>query len=265
MKAEVVAAPSRFELQADQYAFPYHWIPVDDGSWSVTRSLPWGFEYLGYVETVKRLALAGAPATALDFGCGDGRLVAELVSAGVARVVGVDLVDSAVDFARGFTAGLGDAATIVTTPIQDLSFDGFDVAVAMETFEHIEDRQLPSVVEALWTKLAPHGRLVVSVPTVNLPLRPKHFRHYDEALLAAQLAPWFDVDEVNYVHKLGPATRMLRRVLVNRVAAVTSRSLLRAATRYYRSRLMITDASHGAHLVAVCTKRASGRGPASAG
>lgn len=244
---------SRRDLQAERYRFPYHWLPHAEGdAWCAGRALLWGHEYLAVLSTVRDLVTARNPARVLDFGCGDGRLASELLASGVPEVVGVDLVEQAVAFARAFNLGYGDRAIFRCEPVEQLNLGSFDVAVVMEVLEHVPDGELAPVVGALHDRLDPEGCLILSVPTTNAPLNPRHERHYTLELLRAHLLPRFEPVEVRYVHRLSLAERWVRRLFVNRIACLLEPALRRRATSWYERRIWHADAHDGAHLVAVC-------------
>lgn len=239
----------------EDYAYPYHWIPhAEAGRWRLSRALGWGHEYLAVLETMRGLALRLRPTRVLDFGCGDGRLAWELLEAGVPEVVGVDIVEQAVAFARAFNLGHGDRGRFVAVPLQDLDDRNFDVAIAMETFEHIPEGELRAIVRGLWERLREGGTLLVSVPTGNKRLNSKDERHYTEGLLASHLAPWFVIGEARYVHRMGMTERVVRKVLVSPSRTRAVAAAARWITRLYRRRVWRADRETGGHLFAVCSR-----------
>jgi SAM-dependent methyltransferase len=190
----------------------------------------------------------------LDLGCGDGRLTVELAERGVGELVGIDLVEQAVAFARAFGSPLAPSVSFECVPVQALDAGTFDVAVVMEVLEHIPDDDLGSVVEATWQRVRDGGHLVVSVPTTNVPLIAKHERHYTEALLREQLGSRFEVESVRYVHRTGGGNRVLRRLLTNRLVTLEEPRLRRVITDLYRRRGWKAGPGDGAHLLAVCRR-----------
>lgn len=241
----------RFAHQASQYDFPYHWLPRDmDAAWSMSRFLWWGHEYLAVLQSVNRSVLRASPKKVLDFGCGDGRLAGELLAAGVNEVVGVDLVDRALMFARAFNEHYGDRCRFINGRVQDLQDDAFDCIVAMETFEHLPDSEIPSVVEALAARSTSAGILVVSVPTINVPLHPKHERHYSLEMLVEQVVPAYSLQEAVYVHRIGRVEKLLRRIWINKLFETKLEASLKVVTASYRRWCLHATAADGAHLVA---------------
>jgi 2-polyprenyl-3-methyl-5-hydroxy-6-metoxy-1,4-benzoquinol methylase len=247
----VATSHQRFEIQAGKYSFPYHWLPhVADNRWTIHRTLHWGFEYLALLETLCGIVLRLQPTRVLDLGCGDGRLSFQVAKGGVETVVGIDPVGQAIAFARAFCADLPQT-TFVCGDLRALQGGNFDVIVAMEVLEHVPSEETPALLREVRRRLHPGGRLVVSVPTTNLPLNPKHERHYTLDLLKAEVAPWFHLTGHCYVHQLTLHGRLVRRLVTNRFAVLAHPTALRVVGRYYRRYIQSASAATGAHLVAV--------------
>jgi SAM-dependent methyltransferase len=192
---------SRFELQAAQYAFPYHYIPYLDshGRAMRARRLWWGMEYLCYQLHVSELVGQLQPASVLEVGCGDGRFIGMLQDQ-VARCVGVDLVESAIRFATAFHPRVDfrcvDAASLN---------EEFDVVAAIEVLEHIPDAGVPEFIDTLCRRLRPGGHLVLCVPSDAEPVHRKHYRHYNEALLEQHVVSGRGtLDKVSMQHLFAP-------------------------------------------------------------
>jgi trans-aconitate 2-methyltransferase len=108
------------------------------------------------LEQLERLELAGDEVV-LDAGCGSGRvtaLLAERVPRG--RVYGIDVAPSMAAHAR---TALGDAATILTQDLVDLSLpEPVDVVFSNATFHWVHDHD--ALFAALRRALKPGGRLL---------------------------------------------------------------------------------------------------------
>ena len=100
----------------------------------------------------------GEPAAALDLGCGDGRLTAELRAG---RLVAADVSGVALERAR---ARVPAAQTVHLEPDGPLPLDdlAFDLVLCAETLEHVRDVQL--LLSEARRVLRPGGRLAVSTP-----------------------------------------------------------------------------------------------------
>lgn len=236
----------RFQIQDEAYAFPYHYLPqLDGGAVGVGRVLGWGMEYLTYMHFVREAVTALRPTRVLDVGCGDGRML-QLLRGVVPERVGVDPSEKAIRFARAFNP---DAECVAGTA--DDVPGTFDVVTCVETLEHIPDAQVEPFVRSLAARLAPGGALVVSVPSTARPVHPKHHRHYTAELLAAQLAPWFRAEEVRHVFDPGLRTRLLTRLLSNRLWTVNAAPVRRWVWRRHVRSGFYAPEGRGAHVVGV--------------
>jgi 2-polyprenyl-3-methyl-5-hydroxy-6-metoxy-1,4-benzoquinol methylase len=171
------------QLQTDEYEFPYHYIPHFDARGVVwrTRQLDWGLDYLCYLRHVADLVHEIAPRSLLDVGCGDGFFLG-FVGHSVPRRCGVDAAEVAIRFAQAFHPDVdyraADAATLD---------ESFEVVTAIEVLEHVPDTAVAGFVDTLCARLHPGGTLIVSVPSTSTEVQAKHFRHYDEQLLAEHI------------------------------------------------------------------------------
>jgi O-antigen biosynthesis protein len=100
----------------------------------------------------------GTVARALDLGCGDGRLSAEL---GAAELTAADVSQVALERAR---RRLPDARLVELVPDAPLPFgDGeFELVLCAETLEHVRDVQL--LLSEARRVLEPRGRLAITTP-----------------------------------------------------------------------------------------------------
>lgn len=241
---------NRRALQESQYDYPYHWIANDDaGHWSCCRATPGAFAYLALLEEVRREVQLASPARILDFGCGDGRLAHLLARDGAPEVTGLDLSPSAIAFARSFPGPPG--LRFECGAIEEMPAEPYDALVAMEVLEHVPEGQLDSIVGALRLRAAPDALLVVTVPTTNVPLSPKHERHYTVDLLNEHLQGAFVLRSCRYVNRLSTLGRTLDRLAANRLFALRHPGLLRWATDAYRRRATAASPGDGANLLAV--------------
>jgi SAM-dependent methyltransferase len=100
----------------------------------------------------------GEPASALDLGCGDGRLTAQL---GARELVAADVSEVALERAR---LRVPSATAVQLAPDEPLPLaDGsFELVLCAETIEHVRDVQL--LVSEARRVLRPGGRLAVTTP-----------------------------------------------------------------------------------------------------
>jgi SAM-dependent methyltransferase len=107
------------------------------------------------------LAHVRTGARALDLGCGNGRLTAEMADAG-AKPVGVEIANAALDRARASYSELDFRLAPIEGPLP-FEDGAFELVWASEVIEHVADT-------ARWLSearrvLAPGGRLLVTTPS----------------------------------------------------------------------------------------------------
>ena len=242
--------PPKFEIQEQQYEFPYHYIPHfrKPDTPSLMRKLSWGLEYLCYQEHLRQKVLALEPSSVLEIGCGDGRFLGSLPGKIPVRI-GVDLAPRAIAFAQAFHP----ECQFMVQPVESVP-GKFDVVVVIEVIEHIPDCDLDGFFQALSDKVNTEGVVVLSAPTTNLPLNKKHYRHYTRELLDTQLkrsqAP-LEIVDVEYVFKEPWWGRSLRRLQGNRLFTLELDFIMHAAWRSLWNNHRLVSVDKGRHLVAM--------------
>lgn len=239
-------------IQEELYKFPYHYLPTLERAEvpRVHRSLTWGLDYLTYTSFVVDQVGRIAPQSLLDVGCGDGRLI-NLIKSTVPEVLGVDVSERAIGFARAFNP----AVQFKCADIADLS-GAYELVTLVEVLEHIPDEQVRGFVRDAARLTQVGGWLLATVPTVNVPVNRKHYRHYDLRLLEATLAPYFEISEHWWLYRQSLLGRWLRALVVNRVYVLNCSPILALIWRIHRSYAYSADASTGTRLV-VLARRAT--------
>jgi SAM-dependent methyltransferase len=233
---------SREALQEAEYSYPYHHIP-DLGPFSIARIHPWGHEYLSYIEEVLG-ELANRPFTSLvDIGCGDGRLIAEISRRFDARLVGTDFSEQALRFARAFAP-----SAVFMRDVPDELFDAFTL---VEVLEHIPPDEANGFLETIAATLAPGGFGIVTVPSTNDPLIPKHYRHFSRKSLTEVLEPYFAIERMQYLNARTSGTRLIRSLFSNRFFILNFAPFRERLYRFYKSRYGKATDDTGIRLMAV--------------
>lgn len=173
---------------------------------------------------------ARADRSILEVGAGTGSVTMLLVDYGT--VTGVEPHDTALEACRSLVPG----ATLLAGGVDDLATLAplrgatFDVVGAFDVIEHLEDDV--GALRAMRDLLAPGGRLVVTVPALDLlwgkhDVVNGHFRRYARPLLEQRLGQaGFAVDYASYFNTIlfpvVAAVRVARRLLPGEEPTPTS-------------------------------------------
>ena len=244
--------PPKAEQQDEQYAFPYHYVPQMDGDRaSLNRSLRWGLEYLCYQHHVMELVSSVSPSSVLDVGCGDGFFLNRISSPDLERL-GIDFSPRAIGLANALKS---DGARFIVGNVTDI-VETFDVVLAIEVLEHIPDNQIEKFLKSTYARVAPGGYLIISVPSKVQTLHPKHYRHYDEALLRDQLSviEKYQIENIDFVYKHSVIADIVMKLASNRFFSFEMPNLTTFAWRHVWKNCRNADATSGYHIVAMIRK-----------
>ena len=239
------------KIQEDEYNFPYHYLNL--------LSRFQDIEYVSYIKIVKGLLGQLKGKKLLDFGCGDGRFEFELRKEGCS-VLGVDFSKKAISFAKAFNYG-HPGLSFVSADIRSLTGKKFDAILVIETLEHIKPEELPEIIQALHRLLKKDGKLIITVPSKNLPLSPKHYQHFNEDSLKKTLNKQFNIKKVIWQYNLSYSLRFAIRVLsvfgrvielLNGQGAITQ-GYAKLLWKIYRAKMEIASLHNGKRLIAVCS------------
>jgi SAM-dependent methyltransferase len=244
----------KIQAQESEYAFPYHYIPHPARKWGIRRHrvMKWAFEYLCYQYHVIDLIRSLNPESVLEVGCGDGFMIGSLGEA-IPRRAGADFSERAILFARAFHPGVkfhaGDAADVEGE---------FDVVAAVEVVEHIPDEGVSGFLRTLFEKTRSGGKVVISVPSVVVPVNhKKHFRHYTAKLMKEQLREAgidFRVLSEEFIYKLPLWLRLYNKLTLSRHWTLEVRAFNRWIWRLVWNRYRKVSESEGHHVVMVFEK-----------
>jgi 2-polyprenyl-3-methyl-5-hydroxy-6-metoxy-1,4-benzoquinol methylase len=119
----------------------------------------------GYLSRVDWLKGHLSPNDAIiEIGCGTGyRITYPLLAAGH-KVTGVDTDAASIAYGKRLLTEAGlSAESLLVGRFEDFS-DRFDVVIISEVLEHLGDSDISSLLSAVHARLAPSGKLLVTVP-----------------------------------------------------------------------------------------------------
>lgn len=110
----------------------------------------------------------------LDYGGGDGALSTLAADKGAVVMI-FDRDQVALSYAQA-DKRLSLVRGQTYLPFRDTSFD---IVTMLETLEHIKEKEEADALKETYRVLKPNGLLVLTVPSTNIPVSTKHYRHYD--------------------------------------------------------------------------------------
>lgn len=243
------------KVQEDENKLPYHYVDV----LSEESRLVWEIERRTLMEYLKKNLAPFRGQRILDAGCGDGRFCYELCGERVG-VVGVDISEKAISFARVFNPGARFlVADLANLPV---ALGQFDQIVCQETLEHIPPEKVDAVLDNLARVLKPGGKIIFTVPAKKLRVSAKHFQHFDESSLREALEAHFIITRLvgHNVTSFNRAIFLASRYLVAVLFPFRSRyrqidKLCATLRNFYEDNLVIGNPEDGLGLVAVGRKK----------
>ena len=168
---------------------------------------------MSYMTFISSLVERSRAVKILDVGCGDGRMLDFIRQRSMAdySYTGIDLCEEAIALARVLNGG----GKFLSKDIKEID-ETFDIVLLIEVLEHIPDSDVSSFLRGVKNTLNEKGSLILSVPTSNVPVHPKHYRHYGEKELVEVLEKeGFVVDRLHYVSPRSKWLSAIRVVMAN--------------------------------------------------
>jgi len=194
------------EIQDEQYAFPYHYIPIrSDRGASTCMRWTWGLEYLVGLDMVLHHLEQSRPGSLLDIGCGDGRFLREVrARTPNMDMMGVDYSSRAIGLAGAMNPDIAYEQADITTDNRPAQYDA---ATLIEVVEHIPPTALPTFIAGARRWVRDGGILIVTVPHVNYPLIDKHYQYFTSSSLREVIEPHFKVEKIVPFGRMAPMVR----------------------------------------------------------
>jgi len=246
------------QLMQSYYQFPIHHIPTWDGKlFSQAKNYPWGFEYLSYtyfiIDKLKEVNFHSL----IDIGCGDGRFLSEVSQRfGEKHLYGIDYSEAAIRLAQALVPNVtwihGNITCKSSLP------QAFDVVTLIETLEHIPVDEVSTFINRISQCLNENGQLLLTVPSITVPVTAHHELHFSYDSLHSVLNPAFIIEEVYYLNR---NWRTLRKFIVNITGngsiIINNARLLGLMFSQYQKRFLIGTKKNSRRIFLRCTKRNS--------
>jgi 2-polyprenyl-3-methyl-5-hydroxy-6-metoxy-1,4-benzoquinol methylase len=138
----------------------------------------------------------------LDIGCSQG-IVEEILSREGKKIVGIDIEEEAIDYAKKSFAeadeNYEENVTFLVSSIFDYESDQlFDCIILSEVMEHFSNSE--ALLRKARSLLAPEGRIIICVP-FGIYDYFDHKKTYYCFNLLSEIEPFFQVDDVHFVER----------------------------------------------------------------
>lgn len=245
---------TRKQLQEREYNFPYHYLDLNGDEYKLIRNI----EYLSYLKIVKSLLKPFTGQLILDAGCGDGRFCYELKNE-KAKIIGVDFSEKAIKFAKVFNPNV----KFLVQDLKSLNLSyKFDYIVLIETLEHFKPKEMVHILKNLFNVLKNGGKLVITIPSKNLPITKKHFQHFSEDSLRKILKNNFKILRIighsknNFHKKIFSILKKIALLIFpfrNKIKSINY--FYRFLKSYYNKHLEIGSPRKCDRLIVVCKRK----------
>lgn len=223
------------QIQDAGYYFPYHHIPEYKKGFTQCYNFPWGINYAATLEFLCDRLKRETFDSLIDVGCGDGRITKEVRTEFKNKTVeGVDYSQRSINIAKA----LDEQGTYHNLNIIEDSLNRrYDIALLIEVFEHIPPDLGDRFLQAVANLLEDNGTLLLTVPHINVPTEPKHYRHFSIQTLSCCLEPYFEIVEVLPFEQIDKRKVLIDLILTNKLFILNNGKLKNALYNYYKNNL----------------------------
>ena len=243
-------------IQEEQYSFPYHYLIEINKNFITFKKFTYGFEYFSYFNIIKNSIIKLKPHSLIDIGCGDGKLIYELCRnqqfyKRINRIIGIDKDKKAISYAKAFNKF--EKPKFFADNILDFNSEGFDICTLMEVIEHFSDKDRNKLIRKIGELISPNGLLIVSVPSKNLKLQPKHYRHYCKRDLLNLFNKNFRIQKFYFVYDKRFMNKLILKIyLIADVLGLIT--LKKKIFSLFKNKHIYTSESKCSHIVAIFKK-----------
>jgi cyclopropane fatty-acyl-phospholipid synthase-like methyltransferase len=243
-------------IQADQYKFPYHYIPEAKHWPFLSRHWSFSASYVAALEMISEVLTQTANKlenthSHIDIGCGDGALIHHLArnsNLAKTRFSGIDFDENSIRWARMFNPGIDFQARDLTDVDKT-----YCSATLIEVIEHIPPADLPRFIENAGRVVRPGGLMIITVPSIEKRVTAKHFQHFSPDSIRTILEPVFKDISIKFFERHNIISKLISILLDNEVfkvdAPILNRRLINQLRRHY------AEGNKSGRIFVTCTPR----------
>jgi hypothetical protein len=125
----------------------------------------------------------------------------------------------------------------------------------IDFLEHITPDEAGPFLDGVREHLSDDGKLIVTVPSTNIPISPKHYRHFDQKSLAETLGPGFEIVETAFLNKKSLSKKLLHGALSNPLFIMNNQAILNLCYKFYTRHYLHAGEKNCRRVAVVCRKR----------
>lgn len=247
---------SNQKIQEEQYQFPYHYIPqAQNNQFQQNYNFSWGFEYLSYVNFILDFLKSQSANSLLDIGCGDGRFLHEVKKQlKISKITGVDYSQKAIDLAKVINPDIEFIAGDIKE--KNILKNTYEVITLIETLEHIPPEEATLFLNGIRQHISSNGKLLITVPADNVPVTPKHYRHFNAESLQATIKENFEIEKIIYLNRINSwRFNFIKRLLTNPLFICNFQPFRNFAYRFYLKHCLNANKQNAGRIFAVCSPK----------
>ncbi len=234
------------EIQEEEYDFPYHHL-VEIDPFSESKHLFWGYQYSAYIEKIIETLRKFDFKSLIEIGCGDGRVIKEVEKNFKGRrLMGIDYSEKSLRFAKAFSPA------ITFDKNTNDKFDGF---ILIEVLEHINPTEMNSFLGSINGKLEPGAFGIITTPSDNIPVNPKHYQHFNKISVKDTLKEYFDIVSLEYISGKGVGPNFIQKFLANRFFILNYSPLKKYLYGLYTRKYFMASEKNSSQLFIVVRKK----------
>ena len=233
-------------VQSGEYSFPYHYIPSPKAYLKLSKFWTYSASYIAALNLTKKwlISLLATNKTSqhrhMDYGCGDGGFLYALNQDDIFFSIdfdGIDIDERALKWGKLFSSEIPNI-NLMCESLHNLEADIYDSGTLIEVFEHIPIDEAPDFVNGISKSLKKNSMLFVTVPSTEIPVIDKHYRHFDFESIQRCFSDKFHIISCVGFEKSGVLSKVLKKLMMQKriyiETSVTSKFFIREFERTFQ-------------------------------